>query len=161
MTSETISPQPLNLFSTNLERRISLLLELMRTGRILLVLDNLEGLLDEKDTKGHFRPDFEGYGLLLRRVAETTHQKCLLLTSREKPAVLRALEGKYFPVRSLRVTGICHLELPSSSLRKKKPAAPPRSRPVSLTSMQAIPGLEDRGGDHRRPLCWQDRSVHL
>ena len=103
---QTISPQPLNLVSTNLERRISLLLELMRNGRILLVLDNLEGLLDEEDTKGHFRPDFEGYGLLLRRVAETTHQSCLLLTSREKPAVLRALEGKHSPVRSLRITGL-------------------------------------------------------
>jgi WD40 repeat protein/transcriptional regulator with XRE-family HTH domain len=107
---QAISPQPINPMPTTLERRISLLLELLRHVRTLLVLDNLEGLLDEGNIKGRFRHGFEGYGLLLRRVAETPHQSCLLLTSREKPAELRALEGKQSPVHSLRLPG---LELPA------------------------------------------------
>ena len=103
---QTILPQPLTSVPASLERRISQLLDLMRKSRIFLILDNLEGLLDEGDIQGHFRPGFEAYDLLLRRAAETIHQSCLLLTSREKPAVLRTLEGKHTPVRSLRLSGL-------------------------------------------------------
>src|SRR5437879_5548940 len=39
-------------------------------------------------------------------MAETEHQSCLLLTSREKAAGLRAVEGKHAPVRSLRLSGL-------------------------------------------------------
>jgi WD40 repeat protein/transcriptional regulator with XRE-family HTH domain len=103
---QALSPQSLDPILTSLERRISLLQDLMHTMRILLVLDNLEVLLDERETQGRFRPGFEGYNLLLRRVAETTHQSCLLLTSREKPAAMRTLEGKHAPVHSLRLSGL-------------------------------------------------------
>ncbi len=88
------------------ERRISLLLEQFRTNRVLMVLDNLECLLQEGDPRGHFRPGFLGYGQLLRRVAETMHQSCLLITSREKPAEMRALSGKHGGVHSLRLSGL-------------------------------------------------------
>jgi len=56
--------------------------------------------------RGHLRPGYEGYARLLRSVAQTAHQSCLLLTSREKPAALRALEGRKMPVRSLRLPGL-------------------------------------------------------
>jgi hypothetical protein len=78
----------------------------LRKTRTLLVLDNLEGLIQEGDVRGHLRPDFEEYGQLLRRVAETNHQSTLLLTSREKSAELRPLEGKHAAVRSLRLKGL-------------------------------------------------------
>jgi WD40 repeat protein len=71
-----------------------------------MVLDNLECLLQEGNVRGHFRPGFEGYGQLLHRVVETVHQSCLLFTSREKPAELRLLEGRYSSVRTLRLAGL-------------------------------------------------------
>src|SRR5205814_5446260 len=37
------------------------------------------------------------------RIAETEHQSCLLLTSREKPSDLVPLEGSRAPVRALRL----------------------------------------------------------
>ena len=89
-----------------LEGRISLLLSLLRKVRALVVLDNLESLMEPGDVRGRLRPGFEAYGQLLRRVAETDHQSCLLLTSREKHADLRPLESKLSPVRSLRLTGL-------------------------------------------------------
>jgi WD40 repeat protein/serine/threonine protein kinase len=91
---------------TTLEERINLLVRHLHNVRTLVVLDNLEGLLQAGDTRGHFRPGFEGYGQLLQRVAETTHQSCLLLTSREKPADLRGLSSRYPSIRSLRLTGL-------------------------------------------------------
>jgi transcriptional regulator with XRE-family HTH domain len=89
-----------------MEKRLNLLLSYLRRVRALVVLDNLECLLEDRDVRGHFRPGFEGYEWLLRRVVETTHQSCLLLTSREKPAELRLLECKYSLVHSLRLTGL-------------------------------------------------------
>src|SRR5439155_537164 len=86
--------------------RLSLLLEKLRSRRVLLVLDNLEVLLEEGEVRGHLRPGFEAYGHLLRQVAQTAHQSCLLLTSREKPAALRALEGSRTLVRSLPLSGL-------------------------------------------------------
>src|SRR6266436_762435 len=101
-----LSPAPLGVVPQSLERRLSLLLEELRRRRVLLVLDNLEVLLEEGEVRGHLRPGFEAYGHLLRRLAETAHQSCLLLTSREKPAALRRLEGSRTLVRSLPLSGL-------------------------------------------------------
>src|SRR5437588_3968295 len=103
---KVLAPQPLPLAPADLEHRLSLLLQHLREQRVLLVLDNLESLLLEGEVLGHLRPDYEGYARLLRNVAQTAHQSCLLLTSREKPAALRALEGPKTPVRSLRLLGL-------------------------------------------------------
>src|SRR5437660_937420 len=101
-----LSPEPLGMVPQSLERRLSLLLEDLRSRRVLLVLDNLEVLLEAGEVRGHLRPGFEAYGHLLRQVAQTGHQSCLLLTSREKPATLRALEGSRTLVRSLPLSGL-------------------------------------------------------
>ncbi len=103
---QVLATQPLSLVPADFERRLSLLLEHMRTSRVLLVLDNLEALLEEGEVRGHLRPGYEDYVRLLRRVGETAHQSCLLLTSREKPAELLPLEGSRSPVRTLRLAGL-------------------------------------------------------
>jgi WD40 repeat protein len=103
---QTLSPQPPSARLSTLEQRLSLLVECLRNTRALVVLDNLECLLEEGNIRGHFRPGFEGYGRLLRRVVESVHQSCLLLTSREGPADLQLLEGRYPSVRTLRLTGL-------------------------------------------------------
>jgi WD40 repeat protein/transcriptional regulator with XRE-family HTH domain len=103
---QILSPQRLTIVPATLEQRINLLLDHLRKARVLLVLDNLESVLSEGDVRGHFRPGFEGYGQLLHWVVEAAHQSCLLLTSREKPAELKLLEGKYSQVHSLCLTGL-------------------------------------------------------
>jgi transcriptional regulator with XRE-family HTH domain len=95
-----LAPEPQDLLHESLERRLSRLLAELRRRRVLLVLDNLEALLAEGETLGQLRPGYEGYGQLLEQVAHTEHQSCLLLTSREHPAALRALEGRRALVRS-------------------------------------------------------------
>ena len=103
---QVLSPQSLGALPANPGQRISLLLQHLRASRAFIVLDNLETILEEGDAQGRLRSGFEDYGQLLRQVAETAHQGCLLLTSREKPAELRSLEGKRSPVRSLRLSGL-------------------------------------------------------
>src|SRR2546429_893760 len=101
-----LAPEPQDLLHESLERRLSRLLAELRRRRVLLVLDNLEVLLVEGEALGRLRPGYEGYGQLLEQVAHTEHQSCLLLTSREHPAALRALEGRRALVRSLRLAGL-------------------------------------------------------
>jgi WD40 repeat protein/transcriptional regulator with XRE-family HTH domain len=101
-----LAPEQQALVHEHLERPLSRLLEELRRRRVLLVLDNLEVLLEEGEALGRLRPGYEGYGPLLEQVAHTGHQSCLLLTSREHPAALRALEGRHTLVRSLRLWGL-------------------------------------------------------
>ncbi|HEX6553157.1 MAG TPA: NB-ARC domain-containing protein [Ktedonobacteraceae bacterium] len=103
---QVLAPQPLREVPASLEGRLSLLLEHLRDQRALLVLDNLESLLSEGESRGRLLSGYEGYGQLLRRMGETGHQSCLLLTSREKPPDLHALEGRHTLVRSLRLSGL-------------------------------------------------------
>ncbi len=91
---------------TNLEGRITRLLHYLRTFRCLLILDNAESILQAGDRGGRYRTGYEGYGQLLRCVAETSHQSCVILTSREKPQGLAKFEGESLPVRSLQLNGL-------------------------------------------------------
>lgn len=80
------------------------LLKCLRQSRCLVILDNLETLLDA-ERAGQFQARFEEYGELLRLVGEVGHQSCVMVTSREKPAEIAALEGMELTVRSLRLDG--------------------------------------------------------
>ncbi|HEX6551595.1 MAG TPA: NB-ARC domain-containing protein, partial [Ktedonobacteraceae bacterium] len=100
---QVLAPQALHDVSASLESRQSLLLECLRSRRVLLVYDNLETFLEGGQDTGHMRSNYEGFARVLRRVAETEHQSCWLITSREKPSELVPLEGSRAPVRALRL----------------------------------------------------------
>src|SRR2546421_2118901 len=93
-------------FPTSLEQRITQLVARLQASRCLLVLDNLETLLSSGDREGSYLPGYEGYGRLIQRLAESAHQSCVLLTSREKPREIEPLEGVRSPVRTLRLVGL-------------------------------------------------------
>ncbi|MFS0518386.1 NB-ARC domain-containing protein [Nostoc sp. UIC 10607] len=86
--------------------RISRLIDYLRQHRCLLILDNIESILQSGSRAGLYREGYEGYGDLLRRVGEVTHQSCLLLTGREKPKEVAALEGETLCVRSFLLGGL-------------------------------------------------------
>lgn len=90
----------------SVDGKISLLISYLRASRCLVILDNAETILRSGDRAGNYCPGYEGYGQLLRCVAETIHQSCLVLTSREKPRGLASFEGLTLPVRSLYVAGL-------------------------------------------------------
>lgn len=90
-----------------LDEQISLLISNLREHRCLLLLDNVDALLQAGQRAGLYRSGYEGYGRLFQRIAETDHQSCLLLTSREKLKEVALAEGKdSSPVRSLLLTGL-------------------------------------------------------
>lgn len=96
--------------SANLHQQITKLLMRFRQHRCLLILDNVETILTSPSEVGgrvgHYRPGFEPYGELFRKIGELKHQSCLVLTSREKPKEVAALAGDRLPVRSLQLKGL-------------------------------------------------------
>ena len=86
--------------------RLTLLLELLQMRRGLLVLDNLETILVPGVSEARYREGYTGYGEVLRRVGESMHQGCLLVTGREAPSELVPLAGDRAPVRTLRLGGL-------------------------------------------------------
>src|SRR5947208_6368144 len=100
------SETPPAAFPASLEQRLNQLLARLQARRCLLVLDNLETLLASGDREGGYLPGYQGYGRLIQRLAESAHQSCVLLTSREKPKEIGPLEGGRSPVRSLRLEGV-------------------------------------------------------
>lgn len=96
---EAAAPQTLN-------RQFSHLVEALRSARCLLILDNAESILLGEERAGAYRAGYEDYGQLLGCIAETQHQSCLVLTSREKPKGITIREGIHLPVRSWQVGGL-------------------------------------------------------
>ncbi|MEX0270623.1 NB-ARC domain-containing protein [Leptolyngbyaceae cyanobacterium UHCC 1019] len=112
-----ISQQPQIALPDTLDQQLSLLLRHLRDYRCLLILDNAESILTPASllapasfsprastALGTYRPGYEAYGELLRRIGEERHQSCLLLTSREPPREVVLLAGE--KVRSLHLPGL-------------------------------------------------------
>jgi WD40 repeat protein len=96
--------------TTRLDEKLRQLLYYLRQKSCLLILDNYESILQEGQSSGAYLPNYEGYGQLLRYLADTQHLGCLLFTSREKPKGFSQKEGISLPVRSLQINGLPHGE---------------------------------------------------
>ncbi len=112
--------------------KISQLIDCLRSSRCLIVLDSFDSILVSGEKNGkieylttsttnpsskndsfsyllspiQYRQGYEMYGELIRRIGESQHQSCLVLTSREKTPEMASLEGEKLSVRSLKLTGL-------------------------------------------------------
>jgi WD40 repeat protein len=84
---------------------ISRLLHYLQAHRCLLILDNVESILLSGSPR-RYLAGYEGYGELFRRVGESVHQSCVLLTSREQIAEVASFAGNNLPVRVLPLGGL-------------------------------------------------------
>jgi len=71
-----------------LDEKIAILINYFASSRCLLILDNAESILQSGNQIGKYREGYQGYDILIRRIAESSHQSCLLITSREKPQAI-------------------------------------------------------------------------
>ena len=77
---ETILPEAL-------EEKITRLIHYLKSSRCLLMLDNAESIL-QSGSHGQYQDSYQGYGNLLKQVDQSSHQSCLIITSREKPEAI-------------------------------------------------------------------------
>ncbi|MBD2169638.1 hypothetical protein H6G04_35415, partial [Calothrix membranacea FACHB-236] len=86
--------------------KITRLIDRLRASRCLLIFDNGESILQSGSSTGSYREGYSGYGELFRRIGESQHQSCLILTSREQFKEVRRLAGKTLPVRFWELAGL-------------------------------------------------------
>ncbi|OIP75311.1 MAG: hypothetical protein AUK48_07850 [Oscillatoriales cyanobacterium CG2_30_44_21] len=101
-----LSQQQVTTLPANFHEQITCLIEYFRKSRCLLILDNFDTLLEHGQGTGTYLDGYAAYGELLWRMGETDHQSCVLITSREKPAEIKALEGDGLAVRTLALSGL-------------------------------------------------------
>ncbi|MBE9185900.1 pentapeptide repeat-containing protein [Microcoleus sp. LEGE 07076] len=99
--SETEADIPATLYD-----RVTKVINYLRRYRCLIILDNLETILQVGESVGCYREGYEGFSEFIKRVGESDHKSCLILTSREKPREFSVLEGELLPVRSLQLKGV-------------------------------------------------------
>ncbi|MEB3181412.1 MAG: NB-ARC domain-containing protein [Nostocaceae cyanobacterium] len=126
---EFLSPQTDISLSTTFSYSISQLIKALRSSRCLIILDSFDSILESNQQQTpadnldisknkanyilppiRYRPGYEVYGELIRRLGDSRHQSCLLLTSREKPPAISSFEGENLPVRSLKLSGLGNSE---------------------------------------------------
>jgi WD40 repeat protein/transcriptional regulator with XRE-family HTH domain len=101
--------------------RLRQLVELLRTKRCLLVLDNFETLLASGADSGGYRAGYDGYEAVLLAIATHGLRGRLLLTSRESPPGFDDLRESTPAVRSLYLQGLspadCRLIMADKQLK--------------------------------------------
>lgn len=80
-----LGDQPATKVPEGQDAQLALLFTHLRQQRCLLVLDNAESIMQSGDRAGYYRPGYEAYGQLFKRLGTSHHQSCLLITSREQP----------------------------------------------------------------------------
>ncbi|NJR48529.1 MAG: hypothetical protein HC780_02180 [Leptolyngbyaceae cyanobacterium CSU_1_3] len=105
---QVLSHQHETQLPETIDGQLGRLMHYLRQHRCLLILDNAESILGTGEQAGHYPIGYEFYGDLFRRIGETVHQSCVVLTSREKPREVAALEGS--AVRSFKLAGFDQLE---------------------------------------------------
>jgi NB-ARC domain len=135
---QILSPHSEEKTTESLDSSISRLRYCLHSSRCLIVLDNFDSILSNEyvgvaethpnvpevsysKTQTYpspyllpqiqYRQGYEGYGEIIRQIGDSLHHSCLILTSREKPQGISALEGKRLPVRCLKLTGLTDTEI--------------------------------------------------
>jgi WD40 repeat protein len=104
---QILCPQA-DILAPNMEisAQILRLLDCLRQERCLLVFDNAEAMIPSRNASETHRREYAAYTELFERIGASSHQSCLLVTSREKPEQIVSLEGAKLPVRTLTISGL-------------------------------------------------------
>ncbi len=119
--------------------RLTRLIQLLRERRCLLVMDNMETLLESGRSEGIFRDGYAGYARVLQAIGQSSHQSCLISTSRELSAQFAVLSGSP-GVRTLELRGLNIDGLAGTVWRSGSPArTSARSSVVTLVRFSNRP----------------------
>ena len=103
---QIFSGQQLSNLPEDADGRISRFIEYLSQHRCIIILEDVQMVLSRGDLAGNYQLGYEQYGELFRRIGESRHQSCLLLTSWENPREISELEGSTLPVRLFLLEGL-------------------------------------------------------
>lgn len=95
-----------NNLPIRLEEQISTLIQVLKTKRCLLILDNAETILQSGVLSGQYQTGYEDYRSFFQALGQRQHNSCVILTTREKPQEISLMQGDTLPVRCLKLAGL-------------------------------------------------------
>jgi hypothetical protein len=85
---------------------LSLLIEKLRSHRCLIILDDVQTILSSGQIAGNYRPEYENYSTLFKRIGENCHNSCLIVNSWEPPREIIVLNRENARVRTFPLHGL-------------------------------------------------------
>ncbi len=120
-TLPTLQTNLIEFLSGSQQTKLPDLIDYLQSYRCLLIFDDVQTIFSTGTLAGEYQPGYENYGTLFKKIAETSHNSCLLLLSWEKPREIAILEGSNRPARTLQLKGLGEQALP---LLRAKELAP-------------------------------------
>lgn len=111
----SISEQNDTKLSGNIENKVSYLIKLLNNYRYLIILDNFESIIQAgtslsiavSDNSQRYQEKYKGYEELIKNIATSEHQSCLLITSREKSEELSIIiKNNKYSAHTLSLEGL-------------------------------------------------------
>ncbi|MGK7922478.1 MAG: NB-ARC domain-containing protein, partial [Trichodesmium sp.] len=91
---------------STLGEKLSILLLNLQKKCCLIVLDNVQTLLSEKQLAGNYQSEYRSYKKFFKLIGETVHKSCFIINSWESPSEIITLAGKNSPVRLFQLKGL-------------------------------------------------------
>ena len=101
-----LSNQPEINLPANTDAQLSILIEILRENRCLIILDDVQQILSSGQLAGHYKPGYENYGTLFKLIGEIPHNSCLILNSWEPPSDILTFTDDNSAVCLLQLTGL-------------------------------------------------------
>ncbi len=102
----TLQANLIEFLNREQQTKLSSLLDYLRSYRCLPIFDDLQTIFRPITFAGDYQTGWEDYGTFFKKIAEISHNSCLLLLSWEKPIEIEILEGNNRPVRTLQLKGL-------------------------------------------------------
>lgn len=106
LTFDSLEANLMQFFSQDRETALPSIIDYMRSGPSLIVLDDFQETLLSGELAGTYLPNHENYSKLCKQIATLPHNSCLLLLSWEKPTRIVTLESGNLPCRTLQLNGL-------------------------------------------------------
>lgn len=102
-TLQTLETNIIEFLSQEQKTKLPTLIDYLRTYRCLLIFDDLQNIFTPQQLAGHYQPNYENYATFIKKIAQTSHNSCLILITWEKPREITLLETENRPIHTLEI----------------------------------------------------------
>lgn len=106
LTFDSLEANLMQFFSQDRETALPSIIDYMRSGPSLIVLDDFQEILLSGELAGTYLLNHENYSKFCKQIATLPHNNCLLVLSWEKPTRIVTLESRNLPCRTLQLNGL-------------------------------------------------------
>ncbi|HEY9809823.1 MAG TPA: NB-ARC domain-containing protein [Halomicronema sp.] len=122
-TLQTLETNIIEFLSQEQQTKLpTLLIDYLQTYRCLLIFDDLQNIFTPQQLAGHYQPEYENYATFIKKIAQTSHNSCLILITWEKPREITLLETENRPIYTLEINGLDNAQ----EILEQKNLSPPQ-----------------------------------